>query len=224
MSGVLAAVAPAAASAAGAQTLNLKVLLIGEGPACTDASADPTTCAWQAALDSQGVPYDEVKATGTVPNEQVNLPTLSSGDTGNYNGVVIADSPANYAPGQLTPLFNYESTFAVRQVDGYMFPSPDLGVTDVTSSSLNGTPPGTLTSDGLAAFPELKGPIPFDSGSRLRGHVHSGGAYTPPITDSAGDAWPWYSSMRPATPRRGVGAAFTLDYNANDPSGSLALG
>src|SRR5690348_7148274 len=87
-------IAPAAA-ASGPPAVNLRILLIGEG------AGDVTTAAWQAALTSEGVPYTLVTATGTAPNETVDLPALSSGGTGNYNGVVIADSPADYAAGAL---------------------------------------------------------------------------------------------------------------------------
>src|SRR6266487_3300201 len=52
-----------------------------------------SAAAGQAALTSQGVPYTLVTASGTPPSETVNLPALTSGSTGNYNGVVIADSP-----------------------------------------------------------------------------------------------------------------------------------
>ena len=81
--------------------MNLKVLLIGEG------SADVTTSAWQAELTSEGVPYTLVTAEGTAPSETVTLPALSSGTTGNYNGVVIADSPTDYASGALSTLDAY---------------------------------------------------------------------------------------------------------------------
>ena len=128
--GLAAGAAPASAAA---PQLDLKILLIGEGP------NDPTTGAWQAALTSQGVPYTLVTASGTPPSETVNLPALTSGSIGNYNGVVIADSPNDYAAGQLSPLDSYESTFGVRQVDGYMFPSPALGVNEVTGGSIDGT-------------------------------------------------------------------------------------
>ena len=73
------------------------------------------------------MPYTEVDATGTLRSETVTLPALSSGTTGNFNGVVIADSPADFAAGQLTALDTYESTFGVRQVDGYMYPDPVPG-------------------------------------------------------------------------------------------------
>ena len=147
-----------AASAATPAQLNLRILLVGGG------SGDPTTDAWQATLNSEGVPYTLATATGAYGGETVTLPTLSSGTVGNFNGVVIADSPSDFASGQLAALDTYESSFGVRQVDGYMFPSPALGVTDVTGGPLDGST-GTLAQAGLAAFPELKGPVPFDAGS-----------------------------------------------------------
>ena len=147
--GVLAMHASGAAAAT-PQTLNLKVLLVGQGP------TDVTTAAWAAALKSEGVPYTEVDATGTAPSETITLPALSSGSTGNYNGVIIADSPTNYAAGQLTPLFTYESAFGVRQVDGYMYPSAALGATPATAGVLDGTT-GQLTAAGLVAFPGAQG-------------------------------------------------------------------
>jgi hypothetical protein len=66
----------ATASAAGPPTVNLRILLIGEG------STDPTTAAWQAALSGEGVPYTLVTASGSAPSETVSLPALSSGGTG----------------------------------------------------------------------------------------------------------------------------------------------
>ena len=88
----------------------------------------------------------------------VTIPTLSVGNVGHHNGVVIADSPAAYAAGVLAPLSTYESTFGVRQLDGYKYPSPALGVTDITSGGLDGTA-AHLTTAGLALLPRLKGPL-----------------------------------------------------------------
>ena len=75
------------------------------------------------------MPYTEVDARGHGADETVTLPALSSGTTGNFNGVVIADDPPDFAAGQLTALDTYESTFGVRQIDGYTFPTPALGPT-----------------------------------------------------------------------------------------------
>ena len=73
--------------------LSLNVLLIGTG------STDPTTAAWESALTDEGVAYTEVTATGTYGAETVTLPALTTGTVGNFNGVVIADSPAGFACG-----------------------------------------------------------------------------------------------------------------------------
>jgi len=195
------AVRVSGAAAATPQTLSLKVLLIGEGP------TDVPTAAWAAALKSEGVPYTEVDATGAAPSATITLPTLSSGSTGNYNGVVIADSPTDYAAGQLTPLFAYESAFGVRQVDGYMYPSASLGATPATAGVLDGTT-GTLTAAGLAAFPQLKGTIPFDTGTYGYAATAVAGAnYTPLLTDASGNA---------------LAAVFVHPTNNGDPQGAVS--
>src|SRR5664280_491779 len=114
------------AVAATPPTLNLNVLLIGTG------SSDPTTAAWQSALSSEGVAYTSVTATGASGSETVVLPALTTGSVGNFNGVVLADSPAGFAAGQLSALDTYESTYRVRQIDGYTYPIPALGLTDAS--------------------------------------------------------------------------------------------
>jgi hypothetical protein len=201
------------ADAATPPTLDLQVLLIGEG------SSDATTAAWQEALTTEGVPYTLVTATGTAPNETVTLPALSSGNTGYYNGVIIADSPSDYAAGALSALDSYESTFAVRQVDGYMYPSPALGATAATAGALDGTT-ATLTSAGLAAFPELNGPVTFDTGTYgYAATADSGAPYTPILTDSAGDVlagvYEHPTNASPADPQAGVSElSLYFDYNA----------
>jgi len=199
------------ASAATPPQLSLKVLLVGQG------SSDPTTSAWESALTSEGVPFTEVTAAGAFPNETVTLPALTaSSGAGNYNGVVIADSPTGYAVGALNALDTYESTFGVRQVDGYMFPSPALGVTDVTSGPLDGST-GTLTAAGLAAFPALKGPIPFDTGSfGYGGTTDAGAPYTPFMTNAAGNVMAGVYQHPSTDAQAGVSElALNFDYNAN---------
>ena len=81
----------ATASAATTTQLDLNVLLIGSGP------SDPTTAAWQAALTSEGVAFTSVTAAGLYGSETVTLPALTSGTTGLFNGVVLADSPTAFA-------------------------------------------------------------------------------------------------------------------------------
>ena len=125
--------------------------------------------------------------------------------------------PTDYAAGQLDALDSYESTFGVRQLDGYMYPSPTLGVTECDRGCRDGTT-GTLTSAGLAAFPELKGPIPFDTGSYGYGAtVDTGAPYTPFITDSAGNTVAGVYQHPSSDPQAGVSElALNFDYNASD--------
>ena len=206
--GLVAVAGAGVASAATPNTLDLNVLLIGDG------ASDPTTAAWESALTQEGVPYTEVDATGTVGAETVTLPTLSSGTTGNFNGVVIADDPADFAAGQLTALDTYESTFGVRQVDGYAYPTPSTGQTFVDSGALDGTT-GTLTAAGLTAFPELQGPISFSTGTYgYWSTVVSGAPFTPLITNAAGQVLAGVYQHPATDPQAGVSElALNFDYN-----------
>ena len=166
------------ASAATPQQLDLKVLLIG------GEAGDPTTAAWQSALTSEGVPFTLASATGSYGSEAVTLPALSSGSTGDYNGVIFADSPAAFSSTALTALDSYEGTFHIRQIDGYSYPFS--GETDATAGALDGTT-GTLSAAALAQLPELKGAIPFDTGTYgYPATVNSGAPLTPWLTNSAG--------------------------------------
>ena len=180
MAGSSAGIASAAPTTT-PNTLNLKVLVVGSG------ASDPTTAAWESALTSEGVPYTEVDANTTAGygGWTVTLPALSSGSTGLYNGVIIADSPAAFSTTptpQLSALFTYESTFGVNQIDGYTFPF--YGETYVSGSggALDGST-GMLTSAGIAALPSLKGSIPFDTGSYgYAATANAGAPFTPWLT------------------------------------------
>ncbi len=207
--GSLLSVAVRSAGAATPVTLDLKVLLIGTG------SSDPTTAAWASALTSEGVPYTEVTATGTYGAETVTLPTLSAGSVGDYNGVVVADSPAALAAGQLSALDTYESTFSVRQIDGYMYPSPALGLTDASAGALDGTT-GTLTAAGLSALPGLAGPVPFDTGTYgYPSTVVAGAPLTPWLENASGQVLAGVYQHPSTDAQAGVAElSLTFDYNA----------
>src|SRR5664280_159355 len=209
---------PRSVGAAVPPTLNLNVLLIGTG------SSDPTTAAWQSALSSEGVAYTSVTASGGYGAETVSLPALTTGSVGNFNGVVLADSPAGFAAGQLSALDTYESTYGVRQIDGYTYPIPAQGITAVSgaSTTLDNTT-ATLTAAGLAALPGLKGTVPFDTGtygvpaSVVAGTI--GAAFTPWLENAAGQVLagvyqhPGISTA--PDPQAGVSElSLTFDYNA----------
>jgi len=181
------------------------VLLIGQ----VDST---TTAAWQSALASEGVPFDLVIAGGG--GSSLVLPTLSAGDVGHYNGVVIADSPTGYAAGVLDPVFDYESAFGVRQLDGYMYPSPALGVTAFDGGSRDGVV-GHVTTAGLALLPGLKGPFPFDAGSYgYSATVTGGGAYTSILDDANGHTMAGVY-QHPSTDRQAGVSELALNFNYN---------
>ena len=140
---------------------------------------------------------------------------MSSGNTGNFNGVVIADSPTGFAAGQLTALDAYESAFRVRQIDGYMYPSAWGRPTSPRAPST--APPGTLTAAGLAALPDLKGPIPFDTGTFGYGAtVNAGAPFTPWLTNAAGNVMAGVYQHPGSDPQAGVAELeLNFDYNAN---------
>src|SRR5664279_4461547 len=200
---------PRSVGAAVPPTLNLNVLLIGTG------SSDPTTAAWQSALSSEGVAYTSVTATGASGSETVALPALTTGSVGNFNGVVLADSPTAFAAGQLSALDTYESTYGVRQIDGYMYPSPALGLTDVSAGALDGTT-AQLTPAGLAALPALKGTVPFDTGTYGDpATIDAGAPFTPWLENASGQVLAGVYQHPGTDPQAGVAElALTFDYSA----------
>jgi hypothetical protein len=207
--GVGAIVSRATASTTSA-SVDLKVLLIGTG------SSDPTTAAWAAAMTSEGVAYTEVDATGASPSESVLLPALTTGSVGNFDGVVIADSPTGFAAGQLSALDTYESSFGVRQIDGYTYPDPALGVTDASVGALDGTT-ANLTAAGLAALPGLAGSVFFSTGAYgYPSTVTAGAPFTPWLQNASGQVLAGVYLHPSTDPQANVSElALTFDYNAS---------
>jgi hypothetical protein len=190
--------------------LSLNVLLIGTG------STDPTTAAWESALTNEGVAYTEATAAGTYGAETVTLPALTTGTVGNFNAVVIADSPAGFASGQLTTLDSYESTYQVRQLDGYTAPYTGVGeVASSTTAVLDGTN-GTLTAAGLAGLPALAGTVPFATGTNgYPATAVAGAPFTPWLDSSTGAVLAGVYQHPSTDPQAGVSElALNFDYNA----------
>jgi hypothetical protein len=208
-------IAQPAAKASGAQRLDLRVLLLGQ------PGNDPTTQAWTSALTKQGVPYTLVTAQGSPGSETVDLPNLTDpndADHGLFDGVVLTASEYFYAWPQLLPVFQYEGSFNVRQIDGYIYPGPEVGLDEATGGNISGTT-ATLTSAGLSTFPELKGPVPMDTGSYGYGSTldsSAPGTTTPLLDDSSGNIlMAIYQHPNPdySTDQSGVSElAITFDY------------
>ena len=96
-----------------------------------------------------------------------------------------------------------------------MYPDPNLGATEASGGALDGTT-GTLTAAGLAAFPELAGPIPFATGTYGYGAtVDAGAPYTTLLANSAGQALAGVYQHPSTDPQAGVAElSLYFDYNA----------
>jgi hypothetical protein len=219
MAGLAGVVTSTAAHAAPGQELDLKVLLIGQN------GGDPTTAAWQSELTSEGVAYTLVLAQGTPGSETVNLPALTdpaNSSHGFYDGVVVVPSVFDFSSfDALLPVWQYESTFNVRQIDAYVYPESALnGLNPVSSGDQSGTTP-TLTTAGQAAFPALNGPVPLDTGTYgypSQVAAPAGDTVTPLLDDASGNvliAVDQHANPDYTTDQSGVSElSITFDYGA----------
>jgi hypothetical protein len=218
--GLAGVVTSTAAHAASGQELDLRVLLIGQN------GGDPTTAAWQSELTSEGVAYTLVTAQGSPNSETISLPNLidpSDSNHGYFDGVVVIPSVYDFSSfDALLPVWQYESEFNVRQIDGYVYPNSALnGINPVSAGDLSGTTP-TLTAAGQAAFPALNGPVPLDSGTYgypSQVDAPSGDTVTPLLDDSDGNvliAVDQHSESDYTTDQLGVSElSITFDYDAD---------
>ncbi len=166
----LASIAPA--SAAAAQRIDMKVLLLGT------STTEPDFSAWQAALRREGVPFETIITTsaGRSPITAATLSdTLPSGtQEAKYQAIIVAvgqlpvcgeSCTSTLSPSEWTAIEEYEQTFNVRQLTGHIFPGSTYGLNGETKAGeLDGTQ-GTLTTDGKTIFPYLQGTVKMDTGT-----------------------------------------------------------
>ncbi len=170
---MLAALASTAVgSAAAAQRIDMKVLLLGT------SVTEPDFTAWQGALQREGVPFEAIVTTpGHAPITAATLSDTLAGGTqeAKYQAVIVSvgglvECPESGCVSQLssaewTALEEYEHTFNVRQLTGDVYPGASYGLNSPTSSgALDGTQ-GTLTSAGKTVFPYLKEAVAMDTGT-----------------------------------------------------------
>ena len=79
--------------------------------------------------------------------------------------------------GDLTAVYAYERAFGVRQVSGYEFPNPDVGLA-YAGGNVAGPFTAQLTQAGKGAFNYLAGPVPLDEGSAAYDSVDAAADYT----------------------------------------------
>jgi len=121
-------------------------------------------------------------AVGTTPNPH-------------FQGVVLPNtSPAGLSADELTALSTYESTYGIREVDGYIWPSPAMGLNYPTySGSLDAATVTVSTAAKAAGFGYLNGTYKFDGqagGSSSYGYlstVADATNFTPYLTATTAD-------------------------------------
>ncbi len=164
------AISVSASAALPNQRTDLKILLLSAN------DAEPTTAGWEAQFKSEGVPYDKIVLLPdhTPFTSKTFAGTTPEGDPhAKYQAVVIAtgglvdmNSEGNFvsafSPEEWTALNNYEATYGIRQVTGFTFPNPGIGLNwPFASGDISGMVAG-LTAQGATIFPNLKGPILID--------------------------------------------------------------
>jgi Immunoglobulin I-set domain len=166
----LASIAPA--SAAAAQRIDMKVLLLGT------STTEPDFAAWQGALQREGVPLETIiTSPGHAPIAASTLSNTLAGGTqeAKYQAVIVAvgglpecgesGCVSTLSPSEWSALEEYERTFNVRQLTGDIFPSSAYGLNSPTlSGPLDGTD-ATLTANGKTISPYLKETVTMDTGT-----------------------------------------------------------
>lgn len=161
-------------------------------------SADGTEAALpaiRAALDYLGTPYTVRVASTAGP---LSSDQLSAGLRGRYQGVILTTGSLAYYDGSTWrsalsdadwhTLWSYESTFGVRQVTWYTYPTPDFGFNWGTAVDTSAEPISlTPTAAGRELFPYVpRGVTVRDAYAYLA--TPADAAATPLLTDSQGHA------------------------------------
>jgi heparan sulfate-N-deacetylase len=164
-SAALWAGAPAVAEAL-PRTVDLRVLLV------TSGDDEPSTQAWQALLESEGVPFERLVA-GIDP---LTSATLESGPRhGRYQAVILAtDSLVRLRDGvygssldaeEWVTLRDYLRVYRVRQISAYATPGPTVGLQSASWAGDLGDAVGRLTDAGRVIFSDLVGDVPLSPGT-----------------------------------------------------------
>ncbi|MGZ4277616.1 MAG: Agd3-related carbohydrate deacetylase [Solirubrobacteraceae bacterium] len=154
------------------QRIDIKVLLVSAD------GTEPGFGAWKAELQREGVPYstfvaysgqnrvstltDDALADYGANHAHYDAVILATGDLG--HNVANANGTTSYLSAlsdtEWASLAKFERTFGIRQLSDYTAPTPAHGLNVAGGATQDGNV-GTLTALGKAAFPYLKGPVPF---------------------------------------------------------------
>ncbi|MFI9323630.1 hypothetical protein ACIGXI_28150 [Kitasatospora aureofaciens] len=153
----LATVVPASATSS---RVDLNVLVVTDG--------NPWVEGIRQQLSAEGVPTTVIDLTSSsraTVTAAFLADTLADGTPhGHFEGVVLPnDAPTQLSAAELSALSGYEQTYQVRQVDAYVWPGANTGLSAPTwSGSFDA---GTATASASAradAFRYLNGPVTFE--------------------------------------------------------------
>ena len=152
------AVSSSTNASAAVQRLDLRVLVLDDNSPWVDAVA--------AQLDVEGVPYHAVMLADPA-RPVIDDAFLASGDRGFFQAVVSPSyTGGSLSSAELTALRSYEAGFAVREIDGFNWANPAVGLNYAGYSGDLAGVTATVTAQGKAqGLQYLNGPVPFSLGS-----------------------------------------------------------
>jgi len=182
--GVLAATAPA--TAATGDRIDLRALVVDDGSVWVKGISDEFTL--------EGVPFTTVRL-GDAARPVIDAAFLATGTEARYDAVILPDDLGGGLPAaELAALATYEARFGVRQVDGYQWANPTVGLNyaaspngfagDVTGLTATVTPEAKAGGFGYLAgtFPVGVGTYAFVATPAGTGVMPAGGTFTPFVT------------------------------------------
>src|SRR4051794_29643628 len=159
----LLAWSPAPASAAtppsSAARVDLRVLVIDD--------ASPRVKGLEAQMTNEGIPFTAIDVTPAANHAPITAAQLSSGTHAFFQAVILPDATApSLSAAELAALRAFEATFAVREVDAFVYPNAAVGsVAPAAGYDIAGAT-ATVTAAGLAnGFQYLNGPVVYGAGS-----------------------------------------------------------
>ncbi len=153
------AAGPKAATFPTGDRIDLKVLVLTDGSSPVEAI--------RTELATEGVPYTAIDLTN--PGRQQLTAAYLAGTAGgtpeaHFEAVVLPNNaPAQLSAAETVALNAYETTYGVRQIDAYLYPTPAVGMNYPTFAGTLDGMAAQVTGDGTAnAWPYLTNKVQFE--------------------------------------------------------------
>ena len=183
--GAVAVTAPATAAASGPR-IDLRALVVDDGSVWVKGITDQFT--------TEGVPFTDISLTSAT-RPTITAGFLASGTEAHFDAVILPDDlGAGLPAAELSALATFEAQFGVRQVEGYQWANPTVGLNYAASpngfagdlTGLTGTVTAAAQSDGFSylsgALPIGVGTYGFIATAAGAGVMPAGGTFAPMVT------------------------------------------